>query len=180
MMLALAGLAAGLAGCGGNTDPNNKPKTELSPPPANSVAAHMMSAPPGTVAAPVPAAAAGVTPSPAAFETAPAVGGAPPGFAGVWASDEGACKDPQKVWTLSTERLDMGAARGCAVTSMREDHPTGRSMIYHVEGACIGEKRSANQSITFTFGASDTVMQVQVDDDPPERVVRCPPKAASG
>ncbi|MBI1360143.1 MAG: hypothetical protein GC155_07650 [Alphaproteobacteria bacterium] len=162
---------AGLAACDGNTDPNNKPATELSPPPDNSAAAHMVTPPPG---APNVKPAAASAPS----EPAETPAGPPPGFAGRWASTEGACKDPEKVYRFSARRIEMGAQRGCAVISIGEEHPTGRSMIYHVEGACIGEKRSENQSITFRFGASDTIMQVQVDDDPPERVVRCPPEDA--
>ncbi len=152
---------AGVAACGGNTDPNNKAKTELSPAPDNSVAAHMVTPLPGTP---------NVQPA-----SQPAPVGTPPGFAGDWASDEAACKEPDKVYHFTASRIDMGAERGCAVTSTSGEHPTGRSMIYHVEGACIGEKRAENQAITFRFGASDTVMEVQVDDNPPERVVRCPP-----
>jgi hypothetical protein len=46
-------------------------------------------------------------------------------------------------------------------------------MIYHVMGACIGKKAS-NDMFLFSFGASDTTMKLQVNDELPERLVRCP------
>lgn len=148
-------LCAGLAACGGNKDPNAKHKTELSPAPSNSAAAH-------------------TTPGPAVQEAkAAANGGQAPGFAGVWAADAGQCADPKQTYQFSGDRIEMGAKRGCAVTAISEEHPTGRSMIYHVMGACIGKKAS-NDMFLFSFGASDTTMKLQVNDELPERLVRCP------
>jgi hypothetical protein len=149
-------MLACLAACGGNHDPNTKQKTELSPAPEDSAAAHTL---PATAVAEAQAAAA----DPAA-----------PGFAGVWAADPAQCRDFKQTYQFSAARIEMGAKRGCAVTSISEEHPSGRSMIYHVGGACIG-KTASNDAITFTFGPSDTVMQARVNDEPPERLVRCPP-----
>jgi hypothetical protein len=146
---------AGLAACGGNQDPNAKKMTELSPAPRNSAAAHVVPDPGG-----------------AALQPAATVSAAP-GFAGVWASGPAQCLDLKKTYQFSATRIEMGAERGCAVTSISEEHPSGRSLIYHVSGACIG-KTASNDAIVFSFGPSDTVMQVQVNDGPPETLVRCP------
>lgn len=96
-----------------------------------------------------------------------------PGFAGTWASAEAECSDPAKASTLSADRIEL-TGQSCAVKSISEEHPTGRSMIYTVNAACGAEATPATDNFTLNFGASDTVMQLQQNDQQPIRLVRCP------
>lgn len=123
--------------------------------------------------------------SPPAPETQPAAlqppapvaagGGVPlqePGYAGVWAPGDADCADPARRFSLSSQSVTMAPGeKGCVVKSREEEHPTGRSMIYHIMADCGG---GAQDAFTLNFGASDTVMQMKVNDGEPVRLVRCP------
>ncbi len=47
-------------------------------------------------------------------------------------------------------------------------------MIYHIKADCEGGAGTAGDAFTLSFGASDTVMQMKVNDREPTRLVRCP------
>jgi len=69
--------------------------------------------------------------------------------------------------------------RSCAVKPMQAEHSTGPSAIYHINATCgrnppIGAASSGADLITLTFGASDTVMQMQVNADKVLTLERCP------
>jgi hypothetical protein len=99
-----------------------------------------------------------------------------PGYAGGWAPLVADCSDAKKTFLLSAEVLNLTPqARNCAVRSIAEEHPTGRSAIYRIRALCIGGTAAGREDlITLNFGASDTVMQMQVDSDPPLTLERCP------
>lgn len=97
-----------------------------------------------------------------------------PGFAGAWASAEAECADPAKMLELSADTIEMApAAQSCAVKSISEEHPTGRSMIYTISADCMADGKASADNFTVNFGASDTVMQLQRNDETPMRLVRC-------
>jgi hypothetical protein len=64
--------------------------------------------------------------------------------------------------------------RSCAVKSISEEHPTGRSMIYTVMADCLTEGAASKDQFAFNFSAADTVMQLQLNGREPVRLVRCP------
>ena len=132
------------------------PQTE--PPPASPA--------PETPATPV----APPTPAPA-----PVISETPaeePGYAGIWAFADSECGDAAKTLRLSGQSISMAPGeKVCAVKSREEEHPTGRSMIYHITADCGG---GAQDAFTLNFGASDTVMQMKLNDREPVRLVRCP------
>jgi hypothetical protein len=112
--------------------------------------------------------------SPTASPSAPEAATAP-GYSGVWAMEEGDCPDPARTYRLSAARIEMALdERSCTVNRIGEEHPTGRSMTYMVEASCTVEGRQTNDIFTFRFGPSDTVMQMQLSDRTPVRLVRCP------
>ena len=96
-----------------------------------------------------------------------------PGFAGTWASAEAECADTAKASRLSAEKIEL-AGQSCTVKSISEEHPSGRSMIYTINAACGAGTAPTTDNFTLNFGASDTVMQLQQNDQPPIRLVRCP------
>lgn len=123
--------------------------------------------PPGTVAVPPP------PPS-------------EPGYSGVWAASSADCTDSVKTYLLSGDALSLTPqSRNCAVKSLAEEHPTGRSVIYRITAVCISNPPSTSQTvgvaqpsgedtITLSAGASDTVMQMQVGIGAPMTLERCP------
>ncbi|MFT3723180.1 MAG: hypothetical protein QM773_06290 [Hyphomonadaceae bacterium] len=107
-------------------------------------------------------------PVPAAIETPPQE----PGYAGVWALADADCGNAARTFDLSSQSMSMApGGKACVVKSREEEHPTGRSMIYHIMADCGGGSGGA---FTLNFGASDTVMQMKVNDREPVRLVRCP------
>ena len=99
----------------------------------------------------------------------------PPGYADNWAAIEADCADPARTYKLSAATLEMTPdKKTCAVKSIAEDHPTGRSMIYTLEADCSAGGQATRDVVKFNFGASDTVMQIVFNDHEPVRVVRCP------
>jgi hypothetical protein len=64
--------------------------------------------------------------------------------------------------------------RSCKVKSISEDHPTGRSMTFTMMADCLTEGEASLDRFTFNFGAADTIMQLQINDRDPVRLVRCP------
>ena len=141
----------------------------VQPTPQQSVSA---SDPPsaGTMAAKVP-------PGAVAVPTAPA---SEPGYAGVWAVASADCIEPTKTYVLSRDVLKLTPqTRNCEVVSLKEEHPTGRSAIYAISAVCVSDPPTGAASlraddIKLNFGASDTVMQIEVNSDPPLRLERCP------
>lgn len=98
-----------------------------------------------------------------------------PGYAGLWAENAAACAEPDTGYTLTAERLDIPARkRSCAVTSISEEHPSGRAMNYVVEAACSSDGTPSRDKFRFEFGPSDTVMQFKLNDEAPVRLERCP------
>jgi hypothetical protein len=99
----------------------------------------------------------------------------PAAFAGDWAFAESDCSEAARTFKLSADKIVMSPGeRSCAVTSISEEHPTGRSMIYHVAADCVAEGEATKDRFTLNFGASDTVMQMQLNNREPVRLVRCP------
>lgn len=100
-----------------------------------------------------------------------------PGYAGAWAETTADCSDPAKTFLFSAEVVNLTPQkRNCAVKSMREERPTGRSAIYTLVAACISDPPGAaggKDTLVLNFGASDTVMQLEVNSDPPLRLERC-------
>jgi hypothetical protein len=98
-----------------------------------------------------------------------------PGYAGLWAENITACAEPDTGYTLTAERLDIPAQkRSCAVTSIREEHPSGRAMNYVVEAACTTDGVASRDTFRFEFGAADTIMQLRMGEAAPVRLERCP------
>lgn len=99
----------------------------------------------------------------------------PPGYTDDWAAIETDCADPTKTYKLSAATLDMTPdKRTCAVKSISEEHPAGRSTIYTLEADCSAGGLATKDVVKFNFGASDTVMQLVFNDREPVRIVRCP------
>lgn len=134
------------------------PVAEVTPPPAETEA---IKVPPGTVAVPPPPASE-------------------PGYSGVWPPKSADCTDSTKTYQLNGETLTLTPqSRTCTVKSLAEEHPTGRSAIYRLTAACISDPPTgatpvADDAFTLTFGASDTVMQMQVNSGDPMTLERCP------
>ncbi|HPN06371.1 MAG TPA: hypothetical protein PK050_11205 [Hyphomonadaceae bacterium] len=126
-----------------------------------------------------PALAAGAEPAPAAGAPTPV--GPPsanidPGYTGAWASIETDCGDLVKVVKLSGKNVTLMAGEGqCAITSVDEQHPTGRSMTYTIKANCVSPNRTGEDTFRINFGPSDTVVQFQQNAREPVRLVRCPP-----
>jgi hypothetical protein len=100
----------------------------------------------------------------------------PPGYAGAWALKDSECGDSAKTFRLGGDVITMAPGdRSCDVASIEEEHPSGRSMIYHIKASCLGPEGESDDQFTFNFGASDTVMQFKLNDREPMRLVRCPP-----
>lgn len=103
-----------------------------------------------------------------------------PGYSGVWAPKSADCIETTKTYQLSREALKLTPqARVCAVNSLQEEHPTGRSAIYRIAAGCVADPPAGNtppgtDTITLTFGASDTVMKMKVNADPEMTLERCP------
>lgn len=111
-----------------------------------------------------------------AVETAePAVDAQAPGFAGEWAFADADCAEPAKTFKLGADKIVMSPGeRSCEVRSLSEEHPTGRSAVYTIAASCLAEGQPSEDRFTLNFGASDTVMQLQLNDRDPVRLVRCP------
>jgi hypothetical protein len=100
---------------------------------------------------------------------------AAPGYAGAWALKDAECATESRTWRLNAEKLEApNAERSCKVNSLTEDHPTGRSAIYTVKALCQAGAQTTEDTFRFEFGASDTVMQMRINDAEPVRYVRCP------
>jgi len=98
-----------------------------------------------------------------------------PGFAGVWAMDDKDCATPAKTFKLSAQEINMTPGeRACAVKSVSSETPTGRSMIYTVQAACLTEGVESQDTFKMTFGASDTALKLQLNDRDPVTLMRCP------
>lgn len=135
-----------------------QPSAPVKPPTAETEA---IKVPPGTVTVPEPPASE-------------------PGYSGVWAAKSAECTDSLKTYQLGGEALTLTPqSRNCAVKSLAEEHPTGRSAIYRITATCTtepptGTQPVADDTIVLTFGAADTVMQMQVNDGAPMALERCP------
>jgi hypothetical protein len=126
--------------------------------------------------APDPAPAKTETTGPATVPEAAEEPTMPPGYAGTWALMNAECSDPARTFSLGGETITMASGeRSCDVASIEEEHPSGRSMIYHIKASCLGPEGESDDQFTFNFGASDTVMQFKLNDREPMRLVRCPP-----
>lgn len=118
-----------------------------------------------------------VPPGAVAVPPAPAT---EPDYAGVWAPASADCTTTTKTYVLGGDMLTLAPqSRSCAVKSMQEEHPTGRSAIYRISATCVsnpptGAASSGVDLIALTFGASDTVMQMQVNTDKALTLERCP------
>lgn len=98
-----------------------------------------------------------------------------PGFAGEWALAERDCEEPARTFKLSADKIVMSPGeRSCDVRSISEEHPTGRSAVFHVAAGCVTEGEASEDQFTLNFGAADTIMQLQLNDRDPVRLVRCP------
>ena len=98
-----------------------------------------------------------------------------PGYSGLWAENIAACAEPDTGYTLTAERLDLPAhKRSCTVSSIEEEHPSGRSMNYAIKASCTSDDGPSQDNLRFEFGASDTVMQFKLNDEAPVRLERCP------
>jgi hypothetical protein len=109
------------------------------------------------------------TPPPVTGEDAAA-----PGFAGRWAAAQAECSDAAKAFDLSAHNFAIPGGNACAVTKVSEEHPTGRSAIFTVAADCTVDDVAASDRFILNFGAADTVMQLQQNDQAPVRLVRCP------
>ena len=109
------------------------------------------------------------TPPPVTGEDAAA-----PGFAGRWAAAEVECNDPAKTFDLSAHSFAIPGQTACSVTNLSEDHPTGRSAVFTATADSSANDPAASDRFTLNFGAPDTVMQLQQNDQAPVRLVRCP------
>ena len=99
---------------------------------------------------------------------------AAPGFAGRWAAAEAECSDTAKAFDLSAHSFAMPNGNACAVSKVAEEHPTGRSAVFTVTADCTADDPAASDRFLLNFGAADTVMQLQQNDQAPVRLVRCP------
>jgi hypothetical protein len=119
--------------------------------------------------------AAPATPPPPPGQTAGQPPGQIPGFVDAWATVETGCVVPAETYVLTQEVLTT-PPRGeiCAITSISEQHPTGRSMIYTVAADCMSDGAPRPEIFKFRFGASDTVMQLEAGALAPVRLLRCP------
>jgi hypothetical protein len=97
-----------------------------------------------------------------------------PGFAGRWAAAGTECSDPGKVFNLSAHSFAMPSGNAFAISKVLEEHPTGRSAVFTVSAHCTASDVVASDSFTLTFGAADTMMQLQLNDQAPVLLVRCP------
>jgi len=97
-----------------------------------------------------------------------------PGFAGRWAAADTECSDTAKTFDLSAHNFALPGGNACAVTNLQEEHPTGRSAVFSVTADCTAENPAASDRFMLNFGAADTVMQLQHNDQAPVRLVRCP------
>lgn len=103
-----------------------------------------------------------------------------PDYAGRWADAETACVEDGKAWRLTGKVVEapVSAAGGpftCDIASISETHPSARQAVYALTGSCSHTSLAASEdTITFRFGASDTVMQMQLNDLVPLRLIRCP------
>lgn len=101
--------------------------------------------------------------------------GQPPGFAGIWASEAKDCATPTSTFKLSANAINMTPGeRACAVKSIDEQHPTGRSALFVVKASCLTEGETSEDTFRLEFGAADTAMQLQLNARDPIRLVRCP------
>ena len=99
-----------------------------------------------------------------------------PGYAGAWVLDETDCGDAAKTVKLTGKTVTLMAGDGaCTITSIDEQHPTGRSMIYTIKANCTSANRTGEDTFRINFGASDTAVQFQQNAREPVRLVRCPP-----
>jgi hypothetical protein len=113
--------------------------------------------------------------SSAAPTAGPLIETQPPGFSGEWAFAQQDCAEPAKTFKLSADKIVMSPGeRSCDVTSISEEHPTGRSAGYEVAASCQAEGEVSEDRFMLTFGAADTAMQLQLNDREPVRLVRCP------
>jgi hypothetical protein len=140
------------------------PSTSVeAPQPGGAASAEALPQPP----APVTPAAPATPPPPVEVDQ--------PGYAGSWAAVRAECADPTKALHLAGDVIDISVdKRNCGVTSLKEEHPTGRSMIYRIAVDCEGEGGETKHNVTLNFGAADTIVQMQVDDGPAARLERCP------
>ncbi len=98
-----------------------------------------------------------------------------PGYSGDWAFAAGECAEPAKTIKLARTIVDMTPGeRSCAIKSMTEEHPTGRSAVYTLKAACITEGATSEDTFKLKFGASESTMQLQLNDAKPVKLVRCP------
>jgi hypothetical protein len=74
---------------------------------------------------------------------------------------------------MSGEAVDIAPGKGCTVKSITEEHPTGRSMIYHIVANCGAAGQPGESRVTLNFGPSESEMQLQVEDKRPVRLARC-------
>lgn len=131
-----------------------------------------------TVSAPAPVPAAS---EPASQAGAPTPIGPPPpnidpGYTGAWANIETDCGDLAKVIKMTGKDITLMAGEGvCTITSIDEQHPTGRSMIYTIKANCVSPNHTGEDTFHINFGASDTIVQFQQNAREPVRLVRCPP-----
>ncbi len=117
--------------------------------------------------APPAAAATPIGPPPANID---------PGYTGAWASIETDCGDPAKTVKMTGKAITLMAGEGaCTITSVDEQHPSGRSMAYTLKANCAAPNRTGEDTFHINFGASDTVVQFQQNAREPVRLVRCPP-----
>lgn len=124
------------------------------------------------------AAATASQPAPPAQAPAP-IGPPPanidPGYTGAWANIETDCGDVAKVIKMTGKSLSLMAGEGqCTITSIDEQHPSGRSMSYAIKANCVSPNRTGEDTFRINFGASDTVIQFQQNAREPVRLVRCP------
>ncbi len=133
-------------------------------------------APPAEIASAAAPASQPAPPAPAPTPIGPPPANIDPGYTGAWANIETDCGDPAKVIKMTGTSLKLMAGEGeCAISSIDEQHPTGRSMIYTIKANCVSPNRTGEDTFRINFGASDTVVQFQQNAREPVRLVRCPP-----
>jgi hypothetical protein len=132
-------------------------------------------APPAeTAAAPAPGVAG--SPPPAPTPVGPPPANIDPGYTGAWANIETDCGDAAKTIKMTGKAITLMAGEGaCTITSIDEQHPSGRSMAYTIKANCASPHRTGEDTFHINFGASDTVIQFQQNAHEPTRLVRCPP-----
>jgi len=115
-------------------------------------------------------------PAPASTPIGPPPANIDPGYTGAWANIETDCGDPAKVIKLTGKNVRLMSGDGqCEISSIDEQHPTGRSVIYAIKANCVSPNRTGEDTFHINFGASDTVIQFQQNAREPARLVRCPP-----